>query len=34
MTDHDGAPARVGGDVTVVVVTWEQRDLVLSLIHI
>jgi len=30
MTDHDGAPARVAGDVTVVVVTWEQRDLVLA----
>jgi len=30
MTGHDGTLARVEGDVTVVVVTWEQRDLVLA----
>lgn len=30
MSDHDCPPARVAGDVTVVVVTWEQRDLVLG----
>jgi len=29
MTDHDGALTPVAGGVTVVVVTWEQRDLVL-----
>jgi len=30
MTDHVGALTPVAGDVTVVVVTWEQRDLVLA----
>jgi GT2 family glycosyltransferase len=30
MTDHDGALTPVAGGVTVVVVTWEQRDLVLA----
>jgi GT2 family glycosyltransferase len=30
MTDGESPVARVAGDVTVVVVTWEQRDLVLA----